>query len=88
MMYKLVFDSQFLKSAQKLDRNLKPRLKSSLDVLSENPFQSALHTKALSGRLAGYYSFRQGRDYRVIFKFIPDGIIYLLKVGHRSDIYK
>ena len=87
-MYKLVFDSQFLKSAQKLERELKPKLKLSLDVLSQNPFESSLHTKALSGKLTGYHSFRLGRDYRVIFEFLSNDTVYLLRVGNRKDIYR
>jgi len=87
-MYKLVFGSQFLKSAEELDKKLKLRLKSNLDVLSRNPFHPRLHTKSLSGKLTGYHSFRIGRDYRVIFEFISSDSIYLLKVGNRKDIYR
>jgi len=88
-MYKLVFGSKFLRSAEKLDKRLKLKLKSSLDVLSQNPFHPNLHTKSLSGKLAGFYSFRLSRDYRVIFELISsEGVIYLLKVGDRKDIYR
>lgn len=88
MMYKLVFSSQFLKSASELDRKLKPKLKSGLDILSQNPFHPILHIKSLSGKLAGYHSFRLGRDYRVIFEFLSSNTIYLLRVGNRKDIYR
>jgi len=87
-MYKLVFGGHFLRSAEKLGGKLKPKLKSSLDTLSENPFHPALHTKSLSGKLSGYHSFRLSRNYRVIFKFISDHTIYLLRVGDRKDIYR
>lgn len=87
-MYKLVFGGQFLQSAKRLAREMKPRLKVSLDILFENPFHPTLRTKSLSGKLAGYHSFRVGREYRVIFKFISDNVIYLLRMGNRRDIYK
>ncbi|MBI2635515.1 MAG: type II toxin-antitoxin system mRNA interferase toxin, RelE/StbE family [Parcubacteria group bacterium] len=56
--------------------------------LSLNPFHSSLHTKPLTGKLSGFYSFRLSRDYRVIFKIISSEEIYLIRVGHRRDIYR
>lgn len=87
-MYQILFGNKFLKSAEKLDKRLKSRLKTSLDILSENPFNTALRTKSLSGKLAGFYSFRLGRDQRVIFEFIANNKIYLLQAGDRKDIYR
>ncbi len=87
-MYKLVFGSQFLKFAEKLNKQLKPKLKSSLDILAESPFHPTLHTKSLSGKLSGHHSFRLGRDCRVIFELVSDDTIYLLRVGDRKDIYR
>jgi len=87
-MHQLIFGNQFLRSAEKLNGKIKSKLKLSLDILSKNPFDPKLETKSLSGKLAGYYSFRLGKDYRVIFKFTSDSTIFLLKVGNRKDIYR
>lgn len=87
-MHQIVFGNKFLKSAEKLNKQLKSRLKTSLDILSENPFNPALRTKSLSGKLAGFYSFRLGRNYRVIFQFIANDKIYLLQVWNRKDAYR
>jgi len=87
-MYKIVFGNRFLKSVEKLDQQFKSKLKNSLDILSENPFTPTLHTKSLSGKLTGFYLFRLGRNYRVIFQFFPDNIINLLNIGDRKDIYR
>ncbi|OHA71285.1 MAG: hypothetical protein A3F15_01540 [Candidatus Wildermuthbacteria bacterium RIFCSPHIGHO2_12_FULL_40_12] len=87
-MYQLVFGKSFLRTAERLDNKLKPKLKSSLDILLKNPFYPTLHTKHLTGKFSGYHSFRLGRDYRVIFKFVANEEIRLLDVGHRKDIYK
>ena len=88
MTYKLIFGSRFLKSVERLDNHLKPKLKSSLDILSKNPFHPTLHTKSLSGKFSGYHSFRLGRDYRVIFKFLSSEEIFLIDLGDRKDIYR
>lgn len=87
-MYQLTFGKQFLKSAEKLDKKLKSKLKISLDILLQNPFDSRLHSKPLAGKLSGYYSFRLGRDHRVIFKLISKKEIQIFEVGNRKDIYK
>lgn len=87
-MHQLIFSSQFLKSAERLNNSIKPKLKLSLDVLSKNPFDVRLQTKSLSGKLSGQYSFRLGKDYRVVFKFYSDSTIFLLKAGNRKDIYR
>jgi len=87
-MYQLVFGRKFLRSVEKLDSKLKPKLKSSLDLLLKDPFHPLLHTKLLTGELSGSYSFRISRDYRVIFKFLSDNVIQLIDVGDRKDIYR
>ena len=87
-MYRLVFGNQFLKSAEKLDKKLKPKLKLSLDVLLRDPFHPKLHTKPLAGNLAGRYSFRLGRDYRVVFAFLSKDEIQVFNIAHRKDIYR
>ena len=87
-MHQLVFGRKFLNSAEKLNDKLKPKLKSSLDILLKDPFHSKLHTKPLTGKLSNNYSFRLGRDHRVIFRFASDDTICLTSVGHRKDIYR
>ena len=57
-------------------------------LLRRDPFHPQLHTKSLSGKLADIYSFRVGRDIRILFRFTSSDEIYLIKVGHRKDIYK
>lgn len=87
-MHELVFGRKFLNSAKRLDTKVKPKLKSSLDVLAENPFHPTLHIKPLTGKLSDHYSLRFGGDHRVIFRFVSEKSIYLVDVGHRKDIYR
>lgn len=87
-MVRIVYGNAFLKSARKLSGKLKIKLANLITYLQKNPFDSALHTKYLSGRLAGLLSFRITRNWRVIFKFIEPGLIQLIEVANRKDIYK
>jgi len=56
--------------------------------LAKNPYERKLHTKHLTGKLSGLYSFRITRDYRVVFQFLSPNEIRLVEVAHRKDIYK
>jgi|TARA_B100000315_G_scaffold260807_1_gene325632 mRNA interferase RelE/StbE len=53
--------------------------------LTDNPL---FHSKPLKGNLKGLYCLRAG-DYRIIFNLNrKKKSVLVLKVGHRSEIYK
>jgi len=87
-MISIVYGSSFLKSAKKLPAKIQIKLSKQLSLIGENPFHSLLHTKSLTGKLAGFYSFRITRDWRVIFQFLQKDKIQLLQADNRKDIYK
>ena len=87
-MITLEYTKTFLKEARNLPKTLKPKLAEQLERLSKNPFDPQLKTKPLKGKLAGYYSFRITREYRVIFEFLTPTTIKLFTLAHRKDIYK
>ena len=87
-MITIVYANPFLKTAKKLPKSQQSKLAQLLKILQENPFDSKLHTKALSGPLTGFYSFRITRDWRVIFQFLTPDKIKLIEIGHRKDIYR
>ena len=87
-MISFIYSKHFLKSAKKLSKNLQVKLAEQLETLQQNPFQNSLHTKPLTGKLVGFYSFRITREWRVIFYFEKPKIIKLIEIGHRKDIYK
>lgn len=88
MTYKIYYSKRFLKSSLKLPTQHRAPLASKLELLQKQPFDSRLHSKALSGKLAGLYSFRITREYRVIFRFITPIEIELTDIAHRKDIYR
>jgi len=87
-MIQIVYNKHFVKSAKKLPTNLQVKLAKQLELLQQNPFHPLLHTKPLTGPLAGFYSFRITRDWRAIFQFAAPEVMRLIKIGHRKDIYK
>ena len=87
-MLELVFTDSFRKEAKKLPSGFQNKLAQNLELLRENPFHPLLHVKRLAGALAGFYSFRITRDWRVIFSFSDEETIKLIDIGHRRDIYR
>jgi len=81
------FGDRFLKNVRTLPNVQQRKLASLLELLEDNPYHSLLHTKPLIGELAGFYSFRITRDWRIIFRFESPTEIVLVDVGNRKDIY-
>ena len=79
---------RFLKSARTLPKVQQRKLAGLLELLQSNPYNPLLHTKPLTNELAGLYSFRITRDWRVIFRFDSPIEIVLVDVGNRKDIYR
>ncbi|OGZ56908.1 MAG: hypothetical protein A3H64_03345 [Candidatus Ryanbacteria bacterium RIFCSPLOWO2_02_FULL_45_11c] len=86
-MIQVVYSREFLKSAQHLPKPQQLKLAHLIKILSANPYNHFLHTKHLSGKYAGFLSFRITRDWRVVFQFTDPAIIKLLRVVHRKDAY-
>ncbi len=87
-MTSIVYSKHFLRSSRRLPQRTQKKLARKLEILRQNPFHSLLRTKALGGKLLGFYSFRITRDYRVIFQFKEQNVVKLIEVGHRKEIYK
>ena len=84
----LVYSNRFVKNCRCLEGRHQKKLAALFQVLQNNPFEGKLHTKALVGELAGIYSFRITRDWRVLFRFDSPHQIALIDIAHRKDIYR
>lgn len=82
------FSNHFLRSARKLRGREQDALTERVALLAVNPYDPRLHTKALSGELSGFFSFRVGRNIRVIFQFTDTETLMLVDIGNRKDIYR
>lgn len=87
-MIRLVYGREFLKSAQRTPDETQRKLAELMEIFPTNPFHPFLHTKYLTGRLAGLLSFRITRDWRVIFQFLDQQTVQFIRVKHRRDIYR
>ena len=85
---KIVYGNGFLKSLSRFPPDIQKKTASLLEFLQNNPFHPLLHTKKLTGRLAGFFSFRITRDYRVIFEFSDPDTLRLTRAADRKEIYR
>ena len=88
MKYTVVFSKEALKDLKKLDKHTAALIigwvRKNLEGC-ENPRQ---HGKGLTANLSGKWRYRVG-DYRLLAEIQDDKVIILmLRVGHRSEIYK
>ncbi|MDC7951305.1 type II toxin-antitoxin system RelE/ParE family toxin [Methanomassiliicoccaceae archaeon COG_1] len=87
MSYTVEFSEQFVKQMSRLDRFTRTLISSWISkhlVNSDDPFSSG---RALTGNMTGLWRYRVG-DYRLICS-IDRGrlVVFLLEVGHRSNVY-
>jgi mRNA-degrading endonuclease RelE of RelBE toxin-antitoxin system len=84
MPYKLIYSATSRKQIIKLHPQIKPVVKSKLEMLQKTPYSG----KELEKELSGYLSIRAKR-FRIIYKISSDDqIIEIHYVGHRKDIYE
>ena len=83
-MFILEWKEGAINQLQKLDVNLSRRIYKKVGELKDNPF-----TKNIK-RLKGEEAFRlRIGDYRIIFDVDrKEGVITILRLGHRKNIYK
>ncbi len=82
-MYEIIWTDYALEQLDKLEKEISRRIVKKIDELIMNPFSRNVK------KLKDENSFRlRIGSYRVVFEIKPEKIIYILKVGHRKNIYK
>lgn len=85
-MYTVKFSKQAAKEYEKLPKSIQSRIDDKLDYLRNSP--RGHDTKQLQGYVGSTYRTRVG-DYRIVYE-IQDTelIVWIVKIGHRREIYK
>ena len=86
MSFKILYAKSVQKDIKKIhDKNIKDKIKKAIEKL-EN-FPNITNIKSLKSHPLADYRLRVG-DYRVLFDVDWDNRkIYILKIGHRKDVY-
>ena len=83
MIYRLVYTHRAVRDIEALEPRTKERIGLQLVRFSEEPLR---HAEKLVHASLGSFRFRIG-DYRVVFDLHGASIV-VLRVGHRSEIYR
>jgi len=82
--YQIEWKESAIKSVEKFPKDIRQRIVEKVEKLSEDAFLG----EALSGDLKGLRRIRIG-DYRIIyFVNTVKGVVIIVKVGNRGDIYR
>lgn len=85
-MYTVNYTSSAVKELKKLSSNVQDRVRYAIEELKENPRHSGVEKLTTSSK-SQEYRIRVG-DYRVKFLIHDDILtIFVIKVGHRKNIY-
>ena len=85
MRYTIRFAESAAKALSKLDRVVRRRVEAKVDALAEDPFPAGV--RKIVGE-DNAYRIRVG-DYRVVYEVHASVLVILiLRVGHRSDVYR
>lgn len=81
-MYKLIFSPQAQKDSKKISSsNLKPKVQTLLDIISQNPYQFPPEFEFLSGNLKGFISRKINKQHRLVYEVLEDEkIIKILRM--------
>ncbi len=77
------FKASVLRDLRRVDRAIADRI---LSRIQRELTAAELRPQALHGEFAGLFKLRIG-EYRVIYSRTADGFL-VLRVGHRSDVYR
>ena len=86
-MFVVTYTKTFVKHFRVLPKSVQVKVDVLVSLLIVDFRDSRLHVKKLLLD-EDTYSFRIGREYRVLFMFESGAIIKLLDVRHRKDIYR
>ena len=94
-MKNLVWSPGFVRKFKRLAKKnpqLRIQIEKTLELLTEDPFNSSLRTHKLKGDLGGIWSCSVDYDNRILFEFIVDiesgeEEIFLLTLGSHDDVY-
>ncbi len=86
----ILYTKRFQKHYKKLDSYIQTRVKSSIRIFQENPWDTKLRNHPLEWEYIGYRSIDVTGDFRIVFAELSDDtyeLIELIDVGTHSQLY-
>ncbi|OGJ51123.1 hypothetical protein A2335_02245 [Candidatus Peregrinibacteria bacterium RIFOXYB2_FULL_32_7] len=86
-MLKILYHKDFQKDFKKLSRNFRLLFNKKFLIFVENPDCVFLKDHALKGRLEGRRAFSATGDIRVVYRYVEEDIVMLLRIGSHNQVY-
>ncbi|MBM2814066.1 MAG: RelE/StbE family addiction module toxin [Ignavibacteria bacterium] len=89
-MIEIIWEDSFVKKFKKLKKSnpdLTDKFIEKVNLFSDNPYNAGLKTHKLSGKLSDYWAFSIDFNYRVVFRFGEDDIVYFMAIGTHDEVY-
>lgn len=89
-MIEISFSSSFkrgYKKRIKSEKGLEEKFWERIEMFIKDPFDRALRTHKLSGRLQGLWSFSIEYNLRVIFYFTANNRVVFVDIGKHDEVY-
>jgi addiction module RelE/StbE family toxin len=83
----IIYSPKFAREYKKLPQEIKRAAEEREKAFRKNPFDPALDSHKLHGRMRDFWSFSITHRYRIIFELASKDIIYFHSVGNH-DIYQ
>jgi len=79
---------RFEKSFKKLSPNLKAKTKKKIELFQNNPKHPSLRSEKLEPKHLNLYSFRIGRNWRIVFDYEDSKVARLRDIDKHDNIYR
>lgn len=86
-MLKALYHKDFKKDYKKLPRNMRERFAERFLMFLKNPAEPSLRDHPLVGELSGKRAFSVSGDIRVVYLFLDDKTVFLLRIGTHNQVY-
>lgn len=86
-MSEIEYSTHFLRAIKQLQPEIIQLLEEQTKRFCKDHKDPLLHTKALKGPLKGYWSFRLGRNYRVLYRPLSTSLFLFFDIDDRKDVY-
>lgn len=88
--FSIEFKVSALKELKKLPKVIQIKILDSMKLLSTDPYSRLLPIRKMEGSKGGEDRYRLWLgDYRVVYEIQNDSVvIFVVRVGHRKDVYR
>ena len=77
----IILGRGFAKQMDELPSHIETKLEKLMSLFQSDPAHLSLRLHKLSGKLRGQWSISIDRDYRIIFRWLPNGVAMFISVG-------